>query len=120
MKFTRLFKESKLFWPAEISISDGQLRSEGRGLFPTLNAAWNKAEGSQSKVNEWHELMSWAIFCGFHKAACEHLKNKDFSPVKFSELDRNYIESKLSESLKSVYPSWPKQMRSQYINNVNS
>ena len=120
MKFSRLFKESTLFWPAEIAISDGQLRSDGGGYFPTLNAVWAKVEEAQSQINDWHDLMSWAMFCGFHKAACEHLKNGDLTPVKIAEVSRTYVESIICESLMSVYPSWPKQMRSQYRNNLKS
>ena len=118
MKFSRLFKESRLFWPSEIIISDGELRKGGGGFFPTLNRVWDEVEEVQSKINEWHNIMSWAMFCGFHKAACQRLQDGDLSPVKYSEIDRRYIESKMSENLKVVYPSYPKYMRSQYVNDV--
>lgn len=120
MKFSRLFKESKLFWPAEIRIDDGKLRSEGGGSFPSLSKVWDEAEFAQSSINEWHSLMSWVIFCGFHKEACNKLAGGDTSPVKLAELEKQYMASKYSESLKIVYPSWPKQMRSQYVDDTRS
>lgn len=120
MKFSRLFKESQLFWPAEIPIDDGYFQGDDGGFFPTLSAVWDKSEKLQSQINEWHGLMSWAIFCGLHKAACEHLKNGDLSPVRLVEIDRVYVESKISEAFKSVYPSWSKQMKTQYVNDVKT
>ncbi len=118
MKFSRLLKESRLFWPSEIDISDGVLQAEGRASFPNLFEIWSKTEESQAQINEWHALMSWAVFCGFHRAASEHLSREDLSPVKFFEIDRKYVALKVYESLKAVYPSYPKQMRSQYKHGV--
>lgn len=120
MKFSRLYKESKLFWPTEIPIDDGELLKGDGGYFPTLSKILRKTEESQNKINNWHQLMSWAIFCGFHKKAVTHLKNGNLSPVKFSELDQSYVESKVSESLRTVYPSWPRHMKAQYVNNAKS
>jgi hypothetical protein len=114
VKFSRLLKESRLFWPSEVDISDGVIQEGGKASFGNLSEVWNKAEESQSRINEWHTLMSWAVFCGFHRAAQERLSNGDLSPLKFSDIDRHYVALKVSESLKMVYPSYPKQMRSQY------
>lgn len=119
MKFSRLLRESQLFWPSSINISDGELKGSDGGYFPTLSKEWNLAEERQQKINEWHDIMSWPIFCGFHKLACEKLKRNDIPLMYFNEIDFDYVESKLLESLNATYPSWSKYMRIQYRNNKN-
>ena len=119
MKFHRLIKESKLFWPTEIIISDGCIDSDNSGYFPTLNVIWNFAEKNQDKINPWHEIMSWAIYCGFHKLACERINDKN-PTIYFHDLDFKYVELKFTESLymqnrKNKSPlNYPKQIRRQY------
>jgi hypothetical protein len=120
MKFRRLLHESKLFWPSEIVISDGKLHDNGGGYFPTLSGVWERAEETQQNLNDWHNLMCWAIFCGYHKLACERLKGDDLTPLQFQNIDFQYVERKLLESLMGSDPSWPKQMRSQYRNDKHS
>lgn len=120
MKFSRLYNESKLFWPSEIPIEDGELREGNGGYFPSLSLTWQKAESAQHKINDWHEIMSWVIFCGFYKAACEHLKSGNLSPVKISELDQPYMATRVIESLSIPYGSWPKYMRGQFKNDTTS
>ncbi len=116
MKFSRLIKESRLFWPDEIAISDGV----GKKAFPNLCEVWSASEEHQNEINDWHNIMSWAIFCGFDERARDKIKSDDLSPVKFSEIDLMYVESVFNHNLNVVYPSWPKQMRSQYVNDINS
>ena len=120
MKFSRLFKESSLFWPAEIRIDDGESKKGGGAYFQTLSKVWDEVELVQSDINEWHSLMSWIVFCGFHKAACERLSSGNVFPVKFSELDRQYMAERYSENLRVVYPSFPSHMRSQYVDDTHS
>ena len=120
MKFSRLLKEGRLFWPSEVRIDDGELRDGGGGYFPTLSKIWDDVEATQSKINEWHNLMSWIVFCGFHKAACERRSSGAASPVKFSELDRRYMASGFAENLHVTYPSLPRHMRSQYVDDTKS
>jgi hypothetical protein len=116
MKFRRLVKESNLFWPSEIIISDGKLHDSGGGYFPALSEVCRKAEDTQQGSNDWHNLMCWAIFCGFHRLACKKFKVNDLSFIKYCDIDFQYVEQKLIESLMGTYPSWPKYMRSQYEN----
>ncbi|WP_226645332.1 hypothetical protein [Microbulbifer variabilis] len=120
MKFSRLIKESRLFWPREISISDGELIGEGRGTFPTLLSTWDRVEKLQDRVNEWHEIMSYAIFCGFHKQAIEKLTSGAMPVVTFDEIDFKYVGLKVIEHLSQVYPSWPKSMRHQFVHDIHS
>ena len=120
MKFSRLLRESRLFWPHEIRIDDGGVEKGGGGYFPTLSAIWDDVEVRQNEINEWHSLMSWIVFCGFYKAACERKKAGNAKTVRFSELDQKYMATKLAENLKAVYPSFPRQMRSQYIDDTKS
>jgi len=120
MKFSRLIKESRLFWPQEISIVDGELLGENSGNFPTLSSTWDRVEQLQDKVNEWHEIMSYVIFCGFHKQAVDKLTNGDSSAVKFNEINFHYVNLRLQEHLSQVYPSWPRAMRNQYVGDVYS
>jgi hypothetical protein len=123
MKLSRLIRESRLFWPSQVIISDGELGEQGRGYFPTLCGAWDKAELVQSELNDWHDwhdLMSYVIFCAFHKAACEKLSSGNKDPVKFDELDRLYMEKRILDHFRSVYPSWPKHMRNNFINDFKS
>lgn len=114
MKFSRLLKESRLYWPSQVSIEDGELKDNGGGFFPTLSKTWDRSELLQNEVNEWHSLMSWVIFCGFHRAACESLRSGSTNPVRYSDLNRQYMQGRLQESLQATYPSWPKHMRSQF------
>jgi hypothetical protein len=117
MKFHRLIRESKLFWPSEILISDGSAKNENEGFFPTLNKVWNNAEFKQERINSWHEIMSWAIFCSFHKLACQKVILNDLSPIKFNDIDMSFVEIKFIESLYSQNSgklNWPKQIRRQY------
>lgn len=108
----------KLFWPKVIDISDGELRNDGGGYFPILSQAWNKAEASTDKWSEWHQLMVWALFCGYHKLACESLSNNQ-TKILFSDIDKKYVEQKLSESLfATTEPNYPRQMRRAYKNDI--
>ncbi|MBN58915.1 MAG: hypothetical protein CMI04_14625 [Oceanospirillaceae bacterium] len=120
MKLSRLIRESRLFWPSQVVISDGGLGEQGRGYFPTLCGVWDKAEIGQSKINEWHNLMSYVIFCAFHKAAYEKLSSGNKDPVRFDELDRFYMEKRILDHFRSVYPSWPKYMRNNFVNDFKS
>ena len=120
MKFSRLLKESKLFWPSTIRIEDGELRAEGGGFFPTLSKVWGEVEVVQSSINEWHGLMSWVVFSGFHSIACSRLAAGNTTQVMFYELEQSYMAAKFNQNLKVVYPSWPKQMRCQYVDDSRS
>jgi len=120
MKFSRLFKEGILFWPCEIDISDGELIGDEGGYFPLFNKASDEADKRAESINDWHEVMSWAISCGLHKLACEKLKKNDKSPIIISEIDRIYVQSKFSESLFGEHSDWPKQIRRQYVNDLKS
>jgi hypothetical protein len=120
MKFSRLLREGKLFWPHKIYVGDGELQEEDGVYFPTLSDAWNKAEELENNLNEWHELMSWAIFCGAHKLACEALKLGGVEYIYIKDIDHNYVQTQFSESLLGIHSGWTKQTRTQYVNDYNS
>lgn len=119
MKLTRLIKQSRLFWPREISILDGRLLGEGRGVFATLDATYERVELRQSRVNEWHEIMSYAIYCGFHKRAMEKMASGSASIVRFDDIDFEYVALKVNAHLSQVYPSWPRWMKRQFVNDIH-
>jgi len=113
MKFSRIFRQATLFWPAQIDISDGELRDGSGGYFPQLSRIWNSAESHTDGWSEWHKLMTWAIFCAFHKAAVANFRaNK--SIVTKKELEMSYIVARFEESLFAPNPSYPSWMRKSY------
>ena len=94
MKFSRLKRESALFWPKEIDISDGEFVGENGARFPTMIAIKDRVEEHQGTINEWHSIMSWSVFVGYHTAAKEKLKNGDLSKVRFSDIDWSVVEKR--------------------------
>ena len=117
MKFSRIFKETKLIWPREIFIGDGELSENGRGLFPTLSREWDEAEVRSEKWSDWHQLMVWCIFCGYHKLACKTLKEGG-NTVNFTNIDKFYVERRFRENLFSNTAGYGRQMRRAYINDI--
>ena len=118
MKFTRIFKETMLFWPSTIDISDGELLNDNSASFPTLSQVWDKAELSAGRWSEWHQLMVWAIFCGLRKLAMEEL-SKGSVAIKKNKIDVKYVEKKFSENLfTNAQPCYPRQMRRAYKNDL--
>jgi hypothetical protein len=119
MKFSRLKRESALFWPKEIDISDGEFVGENGARFPTMIAIKDRVEEHQGTINEWHSIMSWSVFVGYHTAAKEKLKNGDLSKVRFSDIDWSVVERHFSGTLFGPN-NWPRVMRSQYVNDQKS
>lgn len=117
MKFSRIFKETKLIWPREIFIGDGELRSDGGGYFPTLSRVWDEAEVRSEKWSDWHQLMVWCIFGGFHRLARETLENGG-NTVYFTDIDKRYVEAKFRENLFSNGAGYGRQMRRAYTNDL--
>ena len=120
MKFSRIYRETKLFWPSSVLINDGELRSSGGGYFPSLSKAWDKAEESAEKWSEWHQLMVWAIFGGFHSLAIREFEKGSLRIMK-KDIDCRYIEEKFAENLfTDTQPGYPRQMRRAYKNDLKS
>lgn len=117
MKFSRLFREASRFWPATIDISDGDLREAGGGYFPDLSRANAIAEEHASHWSEWHQVMVWAIFCGLHRQAIRAF-GAGVKTISRNEIDQSYVESKFSESIFAVHPSYPRQIRRAYVNDL--
>jgi len=118
MKFSRIFKETKLFWPSTIEISDGEQRDDGSAIFPCLVHAWEKAEISAEKWSELHQLMVWAIYGGLHRLAKNEYAN-GASKIEKSNIDVKYVENKFSENLfTKIEPMYPKQYRNIYKNDL--
>jgi hypothetical protein len=118
MKFSRIYKQTKLLWKSDISIVGGKLLESNGGFFPELNKAWDEAELRAELWSEWHQLMVWAIYCALHKLACESLSiGKE--TIKLADVDVGYVEWKFSESLFSnTRPTYPRQMRRAYKNDI--
>jgi len=112
MKFSRILKETRLIWASKINITDGTLSEEG-GYFPQLSAEWDLAEERVSSLNEFNELMVWAIFCGLHKLAIETLKSGG-NEISIKNIDLPYVEHKFAESLKN----YERALRNSYVNDL--
>lgn len=117
MKFSRIFKETRLLWPREIEISDGELRSDNGGYFPQLSKVWDQAEERAELWSDWHQLMVWCIFCGLHKLACESLEKKEVS-ISIQHIDKRYVQSKFKENLFSNGSGYGQQMKRAYVNDL--
>ncbi|MEL0633997.1 hypothetical protein V6237_14530 [Pseudoalteromonas carrageenovora] len=112
MKFSRIFKETKLIWASKINITGGTL-SENGGYFAQLSAEWDLAEERASSLNQFNELMVWAIFCGLHKLAIETLKLGG-NEVSIKNVDRFYVQYKFAESLKN----YERALKNSYVNDL--
>ena len=118
MKFSRVYKESKLFWPSTVFVGDGELREGGGGFFPTLSEVWRNAELSGEKWSEWHQLMVWAIFGGYHDLAIQALKEGK-THIHKKDLNAKSIEKTFSENLFTpTAPCYPRQMKRAYKNDL--
>lgn len=101
MKFEKIYRESILFWPNTIDISDGKFIEETNGFYlKNLSSAWNKAEELAS--NEWQDLMVWTLFKMIHTKAEENFK-KGVLYVDIQSLDLEELKSKYLEDLQEEY-----------------
>ncbi|MCY9844505.1 hypothetical protein [Vibrio caribbeanicus] len=117
MKFGRIFKETRLLWPREIEISDGELRPDNGGCFPQLSKVWDQAEARAESWSDWHQLMVWCIFCGLHKLARESLK-RNVDSISIQNIDKRYVQGTFQENLFSNGCSYGRQMRRAYVNDL--
>ena len=99
-------------WPTQIDITDGILSGTG-GNFSKLGAAWDLAEERVKSLNEFNDLMVWAIYCGLHKLAMETLKSGD-TEIKINNINLKYVEYKFWESLKYQ----PNCIKKAYVNDL--
>jgi len=118
MKFSRIFRETARFWPSSIDISDGELREGGGGYFPKLSKHCANAEDYAAHWSDWHQVMVWAIFCGLHRKAVHSFKAGE-KTIRRDEIDKAYVEFKFSESIFSNEPSYPRQFRKSYVNDLS-
>ncbi len=114
MKFSRLIRESKLFWPKEIDISDGEIIKKGSARFPTLSEVRERAAENQCLINEWHGLFNWCVFVGYHSAARHKIERGEADIVRLSEIDWDLVESHLLETLNSTENWWPRRFKRQF------
>ena len=110
MKFSRLMRESKLFWPATIRVDDGVEAGSDGARFPQLIIAQEKAEAAQDKINEWHSLINWSINVGFHTIAKRALKNGS-TIVHYKDIDQKVVVNHLKGTISSEYNSWPRSIK---------
>jgi hypothetical protein len=116
MKFSAIFDRAKTFWPEVIDISDGKLTGGDGAHFGQLSSICRDVEVKASLVDSWQEIMSWAIFCGFHKLASARLRSGDKRSVKLSEIDIGYVQERFAQSLYREDSDWPSTMKEQYVN----
>ncbi len=119
MKFSRIFRETKLLWPKVIDISDGKLYPGNGGYFPKLSKMWDEAEIRADSWNEWHQLMVWCIFSALHKLACESFK-LNLDSISMQNIDKWYVQSKFQENLFSKDCYYRRQMKRAYVNDLSS
>ena len=117
MKFSRIYRETKLLWFRDISIEDGKLHANGGATFPELIKVWDRVEITAENWNEWHQLMVWCQFCGLHKLAKEAFSNNQYS-INFDDINLNYVESTFRENLFSTNARYKRQMRRAYVNDI--
>ena len=118
MKFSRLRKEGKLYWPSEIDISDGILHENGGARFTKMVEIEERSSDLAMKINEWNHIFSWSIYVGFHHLAKERLKSNQGQTIKYTEIDWAVVESHFFRSLDPSDNQRPRVFRSQYINDL--
>ncbi|MGL1888204.1 MAG: hypothetical protein OCD76_16935 [Reichenbachiella sp.] len=118
MNFSEIYSSTLEYWPTEISIEDGKDIEGTSGNFKTLSQVWRSVEQKTETESEAINLMVWAIFAGFHKAATtEFLKGtKTISP---SHIDINYVAHKFDECLDDPDNTRFENVQSVYVNDLN-
>ena len=119
MKFKRVLREALRFWPSRMAISDGKLVAGGGGLFPQLSGLLEFAQAHAKAWSEAHQLMVWAIFCAWHKAAVAHFKAGRGRIAK-SDLDMRHLRQRYEESLFASGSHYPRQMLRAYRRELES
>lgn len=119
MKFKKVLREALRLWPSQIGISDGRLMAGDGGLFPQLSEHWEMAEAHAKAWSEAHQLMVWAIFCAWHKAAVAHFKVGRGRIAK-SDLDMRHLRQRYEESLFADGSRYPRQMLRAYRRELTS
>jgi hypothetical protein len=118
MKFWQLYQETMQLWPSSIDISNGELQKDG-GIFPNLSKIWTEVEDQTATSTEWSQLMVWAIYCGWHKAALISFRAGQ-REVDRRQLDEVYVEYKFSECFYADdLPCWA-DMRANYENDLGT
>lgn len=113
MKFKRVLRETLRFWPSQIPIADGEPMAGSGGVFPQLSRLWDRAEAHAQAWSEAHQLMVWAAFCAWHKAALlRRQAGQDW--VAKADLDGKYLRRKYEESLFAPSSAYPRQMLRAY------
>jgi len=119
MKFKKVLREALRLWPSQRWISEGRLMAGDGGLSPQLSAHWEMAQAHAKAWSEAHQLMVWAIFCAWHKAAVEHFKAGRGRIAK-SDLDIRHFRQKYEESLFADGSRYPRQMLRAYRRELRS
>jgi len=119
MKFKKVLREALRLWPSQIGISDGRLMAGDGGLFPQLTEHWEMAEAHAKAWSEAHQLMVWAIFCAWRKAAVAHFKAGRGWIAK-SDLDMRHLRQRYEESLFADGSRYPRQMLRAYRRELKS
>lgn len=119
MKFKRVLRETLRFWPSQIPIADGKPTAGSGGVFPQLSRLWDRAEAQAQTWSEAHQLMVWAAFCAWHKAAVLRRK-AGLDWMSKADLDGKYLRRKYEESLFAPGSAYPRQMLRAYRREVKA
>jgi len=114
MKLSRLKKESRLFWPDKVDISDGIMNKNGSIRFPNLASIQDKTEIEQSSLNIWHDLINWSIYVGYVNAAkIKYLAGEELV-VYYKEIDWELVASHAISTLSSSDNMWPGYLKKRF------
>ncbi|AIJ45588.1 hypothetical protein O987_07205 [Comamonas testosteroni TK102] len=78
-------------------------------MFPQLSEHWEMAQAHAKAWSEARQLMVWAIFCAWHKAAVADFK-AGRGRIATSDLDMRHLRQKYEESLFADGSRYPRQM----------
>ncbi|WP_375203875.1 hypothetical protein [Hyphococcus sp.] len=95
-----LYRMIKVLWPHTISVTDGVIYDQKRGLFPTLSNIWEKIEISVPYSDHWRQLGVFAFFQALHEEAIRarsmgrvEIKSSEIGVARFDYYLRRSLES---------------------------
>lgn len=86
-------------------------------MFLSLSRAWDLAECLVESWSEWHKLMVWCIFNGYHRLARNSFE-KEKNSIVFEDIDKKYVERCFSEHLSDSDAGYGRQMKRAYKNDL--
>ena len=117
MKFSEIYSATLKFWPSEISIEDGKDVEDTWGNFKNLSKTWTSVEQTTESESEAIQLMVWAIFAGFHKAAITKFL-EGTKVIHPNDIDVDYVVHKFEEGLDDPENTQFDNIQTIYINDL--